>query len=40
MIARGHDSVVFELDQRLLDGDPADPEAPCDLVAVDTVAAS
>ena len=40
VIAGGHDAVVFELNQRLLNGDAADSETVRDFVAVDAVAAA
>ena len=38
VIAGGHDAVVFQLDQRLLNRNAADPEPHRDLIAVDAVA--
>lgn len=40
VIASRHNAVVFELNQRLLDGNPADPQAVRDFIAVDAVPAA
>ena len=40
VVTGGHNAVVFELDQCLLNGDPADSQAHRDFIAIDAIPAA